>query len=121
MYYYKKRKNGYYTKHFVQYDIPFDVLNKYFGYGFYAGIISGYYTPVPEFAIPHNKFKINYIKDIYDEEKDEYLRNTEWDAYKSSIPKEYLADFECGNFEPGYSEYSILDFSFNKVLSLSKK
>lgn len=121
MYHYKKYSNGYYTRHFVEYDIPFDILKKYLGYGFYEGIIPGYYTPVPEFAIPCNEFKIKYITDITDVKKDEYLRKQAWEYYKSSIPREYLADYECGSFKPGYDENSILDYKIDIVLSLSKK
>ena len=97
-----------------------DILKRYLGYGFYKEIITGQYTTVPEFAIPCNEFKIKYITHITDAEKDEYLRKQSWKFYKSSIPREYLADYECGSFKPGYDENSILNYNIDKVLSLSK-
>jgi len=120
MFHYKKNFGGYYTNYFVEYDIPLDILKKYFGYGFYEGIIPGFYTPVPEFALPCDEFKVKFISDISCVEKDCYLRNQAWDFYISSIPREYLADYECGSFKCGYDEYSVLDYDINKVFSLTK-
>ena len=120
MYHYKNNKNNYYAKNFVKYDIPIDILKKYFGYGYYERIIPGYYTPVPEFAIPIDEFKVEYIRDICNNEKEEYLKRNEWEIYKNNLPKVYLADLECGSFIPGYDEYSVLDVSLDKVLCLLK-
>ena len=120
MYQYRKNKNDDYTKNYVQYDIPADVLSKYMGYGYYEAIIPGYYVPVPEFAIPRDEFKLEYVKEVFHGETEKYARTTEWEAYKKALSKEYLADYETGSFSPGYNEDSIQAVPFTKILGLKK-
>ena len=118
MFHYKKYTERY-NKYYVEYDIPLEILKKYIGFGYYSGIIPGYYTPVPEFAIPYNEVKIEYINDITDKEKEEYLKKQEWEEYKTKLPKEYLADYEYGEFKKEYNKDSIKEMQLNKVLSKS--
>ena len=121
MYHYKYNKNGYSTNYFVEYDIPLEILKNYFGYGFYEKIIPGYYTPVPEFALPYDQFKTEYVKNIFYAVDDRYMRKEVWQLYKDNLSKKYLADFVSGTFMLGYNKYSILDITLDKVLCLSKK
>jgi len=121
MYFYKSNKNDYSTEYYVEYDIPTEVLKKYLGYGYYERIIPGFYTPVPEFSIPYDEFKVEYVKDIFKEEKLKCLRIFEWKKYLKKLPLEYLADYECGSFQKGYDENSVLNYSFNNVLCKNKR
>ena len=116
MYHYSKFKRGRFTKHFVEFDIPFEILKKYYGYGWYEAIIPGYYIPVPEFAIPYEEFDVNFICDTSDEEEKEWLRPNEWEQYKLNIPKEYLADYLTGSFNQGYNEKSILEVPIEDLI-----
>lgn len=113
---YKKYHDGRFTKHFIECEIPFKVLKNYYGYGWYEAIIAGYYTPVPEFAIPIAEFEVNSISDISDEVKVEWLRSDEWNQYKMNIPKEYLADYETGSFKNGHNKKSILEIPKNDLI-----
>lgn len=106
---YKKYSHSRFAKYFIECEIPFEILEEYYGYGWYEALIPGYYTPVPEFAIPFTEFDINYISDISDNVKSEWLRAEEWKQYKMNIPKEYLADYETSSFQKGYNEKSILE------------
>ena len=121
MYHYKKHRPSEYTKHYVQYDIPEEVLNNHLGYGYYEAVIPGYYVPVPEFAIPHNEFKMEYIKEVFESELEKYARTNEWEAYKENIPHKYFANYETGAFEVGFNEDSITNVTLDKVLTLTKK
>lgn len=116
MYHYRTFKGGKFTKHFVECDISFEILKDYYGYGWYEAIIPGYYIPVPEFAIPCEEFDVNFICDVSDEEKKEWLRPNEWEQYKLNIPKEYLANFETGSFNHGYNEKSILEVPMKDLI-----
>lgn len=117
MYHYKKHKNSRHTKHFIECDIPFEILKKYYGYGWYEGIIPGYYVPLPEFAIPIEEFNPKYISGISDEVVEDWLRNDDWVQYKNNIPKEYLADYLSGSFiTPGYDERSILEVPMENLI-----
>lgn len=116
MFHYSKHERGRFTKHFIECDIPFETLKKYYGYGWYEAIIPGYYIPVPEFAIPFNEFDINSICDTSDEQKTEWLRSAEWQQYIQNIPEEYVADYETGSFRPGYNERSILEIPVENLI-----
>lgn len=38
-------------------------------YGWYSAVIPGYYTPIPEFAIPFDEFDTKFICNISNEQK----------------------------------------------------
>lgn len=116
MYHYKKYREGRFTKYFIECDIPFEMLKKYYGYGWYEAIIPGYYIPIPEFAIPLDEFDVKFIHNISEEQKKEWLRPDDWIQYKNNIPKEYLAKYISGSFLPGYNELSILEVPMENLL-----
>ena len=113
--FYKKRWSQY-TKYFVECEIPSEVLDKYYGYGWYEAIIPGYYVPVPEFAIPFEEFSADYVSDTSSEIKEEWLRPNEWNNYLMNLPKDYLPDYMTGAFKEGYDEYSILEIPKNDLI-----
>lgn len=117
MVHYAKYKGGRSTKNFMECDIPFEILEKYYGYGWYESILSGYYFPVPEFAIPIEEFDINFISKVFFEPKSEWLRPEEWNQYVNSVPYEYLAHVFRGGFvTPGFTERSILDIPVERLI-----
>ena len=117
MYHYYEHKKGRYTKHFIECDIPFELLKKYYGYGWYEAVIPGFYTPVPEFAIPVEEFDVKSICSISDEMQDAWLRPDDWNKYKNNIPREYLANYFSGCFlTPGYDEFSILEVPMEDLI-----
>lgn len=117
MYHYSKYRGGRFTKYFIECDIPFEILKKYYGYVWYEAVISGYYTPVPEFAIPLDEFDAKCICNISEEQKKEWLRPDDWIKYKNNVPRKYLADYESGCFlTPGYNELSILEVPMENLI-----
>lgn len=115
VYHYAKNRGGVYTKYFVECDIPFEILRKYYGYGWYERIFPGYYFPVPEFAIPLDEFDINYVNEFSTEFKEEWLKSNDWLLYKSKIPEEYLPHVLYG-FSSGFTERSILEIPMEEVI-----
>lgn len=123
MYHYKENVKSRFTKYFIECDMPFETLKKYYGYGYYERVIPGYYAPIPEFAIPIEEFDINCISNISSEPKEEWLRPKDWEKYKNNIPKEYLADIYDGEFvNPKFNELSILEVPIEKMIGhMTKK
>lgn len=117
MYHYSKYRGSIYTENFIECDIPFEILKKYYGYGWYEAVIPGYYVPIPEFAIPLDEFDVKFICDISKEKNNGWLRTDDWIQYKNNIPKEYLANYLSGSFiTPGYNELSILNVPIDDLL-----
>jgi len=111
---YAKRKGG--ITAIIQCDIPYEILIQFRGCGFYETVIPGYYTPVPEFAIPLEFYNLEYICDFSDYIKPEWARKEDYLEYLDSIPRCYLADYETGGFNKGYNEKSAKDLDWQKYM-----
>ena len=84
-------------------DIPKELLDKYFGYGYYPDIIDGKYVPLPEFAIPTDLFSLNYIKSINDVDSfKESLNQSKYDDYLGEVVDKYAIDYNSGKSKSNY-------------------
>jgi len=111
-----KKYSRYNIPAIIQCDIPYEVLIQFRGCGFYERVIPRYYTPVPEFSIPLDLYKLEYICDISDNIKPEWKRKEDYSEYLTSIPNYYLADYETGAFHKGYSEKSAKELNWQKYM-----
>lgn len=101
-------------------DIPDELLEDHFGYGYYSRVIPGTYAPVPEFAIPLNDFSLSYISSIDDSDSfQESVKDHHMQDYLDSLSLNYTASFEGGHFSDGYDMYSVLEM--DKPFTLKKK
>lgn len=102
-------------------DIPDDILERNFGYGYYSEIYEGRYIPTPEFAIPIEEFKIDYIKKIISPPTKvrSELDEDKFKEYLKMLPEEYAPDY-CFGFNDGYDKYSVLNMPNNYVFTKKK-
>lgn len=94
-------------------NIPNEILNKYFGYGLYSDVdksLASIYVPLPEYAIPRELFRDDYIVEINKSIESDYSSNeTEYSKYLSLIRK--LAR------KYNYSEEKITEYLLQNDLS----
>jgi hypothetical protein len=75
----------------IQCDIPYEILSKHKRIGYYGGVIEGCRIPMPEFAVPIESVRFEYIKDISDDVKPEWERPDDYIEYLESIPENLKA------------------------------
>lgn len=96
--YYVPRDTGY-----IICDIPKELLEKYFGYGYYPDIIDDKYVPLPEFAIPSDLFSLEYIKSINDVDSfSESINQSKYDDYLGEVVDKYAIDYNSGKNKSNY-------------------
>lgn len=88
-YYFNLGKDGNYENEndnyilFMTANIPESILERFSGFGFYE--LNGEKFPIPEYAIPTEKFSPEYIVNITNQPSDFYTRENENEEYRKYI------------------------------------
>lgn len=93
-------------------DIPKEILEKYYGFGYYPNIVADKYVPIPEFAIPIDLFSLDYIKSIEDCDTLKGYFSYKYEDYLVDMEDVYMIDYKTGKMMSDSSLEMILCKSF---------
>lgn len=101
---------------FMVVNIPYEIIKPYFGYGIYSCDIPNMdYMPVPEYAIPKELVKSDYIVSINKYISNEYKNDSEFDKYIEYLIEEFDRYEEDGE----KLAYHLLSYDFDTIINAS--